>query len=918
MMASTSQANQHQKPAEAPTVLQWNCRGLQQSAPELNFLFAKIGYPRVLLLQETHGTATGIRQYTLYFNPAIAHKHKRGDAETRVVAQAAVAVHNSIPQTRINTDAYCNSYQEVVAVRCQIGMTKVIVVSVYLRPNVSARTRGNFTWIRDLQTRYPGERLLAAGDFNAHHPHWGYEKSSIRGEHLLEAMERAGLMLVNDLDFPTRQALHTRQKDTTPDLTWATQNLVTDWHCQADLMGSDHHPIWIQLATGPPAKRKKKRSITDWSHFRVCLRESATDLPIDLKIKRACREASRDMNLRADVPTPDAHLLHLWDRRAEWQARYLEHGRRYRDLLRVRRTTAAARRYARQLYQERWLNHCATFDERTSLAKLWSTFRAIGGRRKSSRTTEDILLATGLNPLEFQDAAASTFFPQPDDPPDESIYRRVPVAGDTGINAPFSMAELSAALQGVNTNGSPGKDGITWTAIRNLDEDSLQQLLNALNTTWMKGEIPPEWKHSVVAPIPKPGKTPDRLEHLRPISLTSTLCKLLERMVHARISHHLETTGWYHPFQTGFRSGLSTQDSLYLLRRTINKTHRGKRRGPDVIVAVDLKRAFDTVTHEAVIGALEESGITGRPLNFVKSFLENRTFEIRTPGSEHKTYTNRLGVPQGAIVSPTLFNVVMARLAKLLSCIDDLHFTIYADDITIWTTHTHSLQDQATILQSALDCIADFLPFTGMRPSPDKTQFLVIHGDTNDTIALTFAGEPIRQSETGHIRILGIPIDRTGTASTWITQLIPTWRKMLHLVRRISWRMGGAGTDTARLLVRAVLISRAAYGAIGFNLTAAHLQKLERLHNEALRAVTGLPRHARLEDLQRYARLPPLSATIAARKESDNLRRNSTRQGRQLLRTAGETPDPALEPQDEQIPPGTRSRLWTLSHYHLR
>lgn len=93
---------------------------------------------------------------------------------------------------------------------------------------------------------------------------------------------------------------------------------------------------------------------------------------------------------------------------------------------------------------------------------------------------------------------------------------------------------------------------------------------------------------------------------------------------------------------------------------------------------------------------------------------------------------------------------------------------------------------------------------------------------------------------------------------------------------------------------------------IAFNLTAAQFHELEGLHNEALRTVSGLPRYARLEVKQKYARLPPLTPTITARKESNTLfHRHSTRQCQQLLEATGE--DPQITGEDRTLITGTIS-----------
>ncbi|XP_049524104.1 uncharacterized protein LOC125945838 [Dermacentor silvarum] len=109
----------------------------------------------------------------------------------------------------------------------------------------------------------------------------------------------------------------------------------------------------------------------------------------------------------------------------------------------------------------------------------------------------------------------------------------------------------------------------------------------------------------------------------------------------------------------------------------------------------------------------------------------------------------------------------------------------------------------------------------------------------------------------------------------------------MHLIKRICFRMGGAGTDVCRKLVSALLTSRAIYGARCYDLLARHWTQLEVLHRAALRIITGLPKHTRVEELHRYAKLPTLRATIEASKAGHEERLKHTRQGRALLAYMG-------------------------------
>lgn len=125
-----------------------------------------------------------------------------------------------------------------------------------------------------------------------------------------------------------------------------------------------------------------------------------------------------------------------------------------------------------------------------------------------------------------------------------------------------------------------------------------------------------------------------------------------------------------------------------------------------------------------------------------------------------------------------------------------------------------------------------------MRPSPKTTQYITIHEKHGSSdVNLYFNRHQIRQQEEGYFIILGIPINKDGTASTWLQQLKQQWKPMEHLIKRLTHHSIGAGTDceVARRLTVAVLIAKIRYGApYYYDLTAANYKQLEKPHTMAI------------------------------------------------------------------------------------
>ncbi|KAG0440235.1 hypothetical protein HPB47_016364, partial [Ixodes persulcatus] len=181
---------------------------------------------------------------------------------------------------------------------------------------------------------------------------------------------------------------------------------------------------------------------------------------------------------------------------------------------------------------------------------------------------------------------------------------------------------LSAENQ--DPTGNPGPDGVTNQAIRNLDESCHDSLLEYMNKVWSSAEIPRAWREATTVPLLQSVRPADALSSYRPISLTSCLGKLLERMVLRRLSCHLEAV-----------------DAL-----------------PDYFTG----KAFDALPHNTIFTALQNLGITRRPLSYIRAFLTERTLRVLVGNTYSTPRGITAGVPQESVLSPLPFSIAIASL----------------------------------------------------------------------------------------------------------------------------------------------------------------------------------------------------------------------------------------------------------------
>ena len=187
------------------------------------------------------------------------------------------------------------------------------------------------------------------------------------------------------------------------------------------------------------------------------------------------------------------------------------------------------------------------------------------------------------------------------------------------------------------------------------------------------GVIPMDWKRANVTPIFKKG-VKDIAGNYRPISLTSQVCKLLERIICNKIVEHLKHFNLINDSQHGFIKGRSClTNMLSLLNFVCHHVDNGEQVD---IIYLDFQKAFDKVPHKRLVNKLKAHGIVGNVLQWVQNWLQGRQQRVVMNGETSDWSDVLSGVPQGSVLGPVLFliyiNDIDAGLtSRLLKFADD-------------------------------------------------------------------------------------------------------------------------------------------------------------------------------------------------------------------------------------------------------
>jgi hypothetical protein len=194
---------------------------------------------------------------------------------------------------------------------------------------------------------------------------------------------------------------------------------------------------------------------------------------------------------------------------------------------------------------------------------------------------------------------------------------------------PFTFEELTAAMNKVKDGKAPGPDGMKPEYVRRLPDCARRELLLIYNHSWMGSWLPQDWRRGSIVPILKKGKDPASVGSYRPITLTSHLGKLMERLVTNRLSWWLESAGVLSPFQAGFRKGRSTADQCLRMSQHISDGFQRKPAQRTLLTLFDYSKAYDTVWRTGLLTKMESLGVPRSFRAWVKAWLQHRTARVR-------------------------------------------------------------------------------------------------------------------------------------------------------------------------------------------------------------------------------------------------------------------------------------------------
>ena len=440
------------------------------------------------------------------------------------------------------------------------------------------------------------------------------------------------------------------------------------------------------------------------------------------------------------------------------------------------------------------------------------------------------------------------------------------------LNDPVTLSELDAVI---DLRKSEGKAtdcyNVNPIMLKHLGTNAKTILVTIFNSCLMTGSWC--WNKQDICFIKKPGKACylDPAAY-RPISLSSNVGKLLEKVLERRIRQHCKFYEILDSPQEGFCPNRSTTRYLFKLLSTLGEAK--KKKLISMVLLIDFQKAFDSVWIPGLVVKLYNYGIKGRILQLLNSFLSNRQVQLKINGKvgEFHKICSQIGLPQGSVLSPLLFIIYISEM------LENFHNT-YSNSSTSSSTLTkcYKYADDGTVSVTGSDvesCHAQLQNICNrlfewcrkwrlvVNCDPDKTEVLIINGcKFSDVSSLT----PVKIGNVSlqyvkKSKVLGITIDKDLSFGPHAKDMLKRCWYQWYKVSKGTTRQYGLSTASLTLLFKTLVLTKLMYAAPAW--LNNQLELFNDLWSRVLLKLVGSEYHTDKALSEALLNLPPLEIQL--------------------------------------------------------
>ena len=843
------------------SVIQWNSGGLSHSKLQEFKDFLHDKNPHIVLLSETHWKENKNKEKENKKSGPVFNGYNivRADRKKGKGGGVAILIHTSISFKEITLPKI--DCMEIVGVSISTDSGLVDFISVYC-------PRGNSTTQQVCQLfDAPGNQFVIGGDFNAHHQLW--EKTGTRpnrgGSSLVAALTE-----VTDVSLLTPKNLNTRMcpqtaKFSTIDLTFSSAFLSLDADIKVgDHLGSDHLPVFISLNTVPKqaTSRAPKWLFDDkkWDQWNRLEADRLNDVEfLSISEPDTAHQTFYGAIMSASLcvhrvskfdPSQQKQKPPVWykEQNRKNKSLWLDRIKIFRDdqstenLLKMKKAEGVKKKYNRKCQSQSWVNHISSLDVKNGQSKVWSFTKNMLGRGNDA-PVDCTTIRSPSGELLFEPKEKAELFRSVFDVSSgmgstyTECHPKIQECIDTEepnlLNTPILMSEIDAMISALKLCAM-GADKIHNQMLMKLNAENKKSLLHLFNRLLATGFVPKQWKEATVIPLLKPGKKKEDAKSYRPISLTSCLCKAFERIINNRLTWFVESKGILPNFQSGFRRGRSTVDNLVSLEQEIRISFNQSKNV--YAIFLDITKAYDLLWIPGLLHKLANIGVTGSCLKWIKSFLTDRSFCVRIGDHSTDFLPMFTGVPQGSILSPLLFNIMLMDFPGPRLGIKAL---LYADDFAAYLK-AKTADEAERRFNPYLGKISAWAKLWRFTFSIEKCAAIAFSRERAPPMEplLFLSGHPIPMVKS--FKFLGLIFDRKLLWKEHVQSVILRVVKTKNLFAVLTKHKRGPNLQCLLILFKTLVRSIVDYGLIVYGAAcASSIEKIDVVLRSIMRLILG-------------------------------------------------------------------------------
>lgn len=723
----------------------------------------------------------------------------------------------------------------------------------YISPNIDQSTyQANVDLIMN-DARDTAEEYIIVGDLNSKSPMWGSPISDKRGKYLEEWISETNLTIQNTGE-------HTFERGDSRshiDVTFATQKIakrIQSWQILEGEFHTYHRHILFNIIDQETREYRNKKHITfldketltKSAEARIKVSyDNIEDLSED--IKRLVKESTRRVEIGKNS-TP-----YWWDDSIDIKQKECTKTRRV--------MTRLNKKYGRD--DPRSIEGKTKYDTaRKDVRNTINRIKRAQWKKLCIDLEEDIWGKGYQIVLKQLGKLTQPYYPQAEQkiewckqlfPASEEKICRKKSLREEEID-PFTIEELDEVVKVIKLKKAPGPDKIPPEAIKIIATMAPHTILDAFNKLMKKQDFPEMWKEALVVLIWKGGEMFTASSY-RTICLLNILGKVYEGLIKNRLEKEIERNGGFSTEQYGFCKGKST---IQAVERVVEIVKNSKKKFV-MMIALDIQNAFNSAQWNKIIDKLESKGISRYLINVIDSYLSHRVIKL---GKEHLSVT--VGVPQGSVLGPTLWNVLYDDVLRV-KLTEDVTSIAFADDLVmvVEASDVEELTDRAN---ESIRRIERWIKKHALKLAPHKTEMMILKGSRNkDQIKIR-----ISDIEVGHstrIKYLGIVLDEALSCRAHVSYVIQKAQKRLSALTRIMPNVGGPGSAKRTVLygvVQSVLLYGAPVWSCVTQKSKYRAQMLGIQRKVLLRVISGY-RTISAVATQAIAGIPPLTHLIDER-----------------------------------------------------